>query len=472
MRKLSWKLGGALLLLVVISVGLMAYLTNISTAREFRQYVSTGNTIYTQNLAARVAQFYIQQRNWTGIQDVLNLMRFGNERLIVADSSGTIVGDTAQEWLGKSAQAVKLESGTPIAASGQQVGTLYVFSSGSGLGMGGMMSGMMGGRGQQPLLGLGQQDFLNRVNHLLWVAGLIAAGVALIIGMLLTRQVTRPVRELTRGARQIAQGDLSYRVKVKSRDELGELGQSFNSMASRLDQNEQSRRRLVADIVHELRTPLTVIEGTVDAIIDGVFPSDRDHLLSIKEQTVLLTRIIGDLRDLSLAESGQLKLELSPTDMVELVRRKLFQYEPKAREKNITLNLNAPQPVPAANVDTTRMEQVITNLLSNAIRHTPSGGTITASVSAVSNGSEHHVVRPSVVVSVADTGEGIASEHLPHIFDRFYRVQDARSRGDGGVGLGLAIVKQMVTAHGGQVWVKSEPGKGSAFYFAIPSLSG
>jgi two-component system OmpR family sensor kinase len=211
-----------------------------------------------------------------------------------------------------------------------------------------------------------------------------------------------------------------------------------------------------------------VIEGTTDGILDGVFKPDHEHLDTIKEQTALLTRLIGDLRDLSLAESGQLKLELARTDIAELVRRKLSQVEVKAAEKGVQLNLNTPEKMLEIDVDPARIEQVIANLLTNAIRHTPTGGRVSVSINTAPGNAISQIAIPSTIISVTDTGEGIATEHLPHIFERFYRAGDSRTRSEGGTGLGLAIVKQMAEAHGGKVWVKSEQGKGSTFYVALP----
>jgi len=304
-----------------------------------------------------------------------------------------------------------------------------------------------------------EEDFLDQVNDSLWKVGLITAAVALLIGLILTRQIARPIRALISGARHLTKGELSYRVDAKSHDEIGELADSFNIMASSLEKGEQSRRQLTADITHELRTPLTIIEGTVDGMIDGVFKSDSEHLSTIKEQTSMLTHLISDLRDLSLAESRQLKLNLTSTDMVKLVQRVVSSYEINAQEKNIRINLEKATQIPEIRIDPIRMEQVISNLLTNAIRHTPSGHNIDINVKNDEGG---------LVISVADTGEGIAPEDLPHVFERFYRSDTSRSRKEGGTGLGLAIVKQMVEAHGGKVWVESKIGMGSIFNILLP----
>ena len=460
MRSLTWKLGGALLLIVVVSVGLMAYLTNLSTTREFQQYVSRGNMMYAQSLADSLGDLYAENQGWNNIQETLQSLPLStSERILITDNLGIVIADTAEESLGKESKDVGLSDGTPIMVSVKMVGNLYLLTSG-GAGVG---KGRMSGRNPQTTLTVvnDKEDFLDQVNSSLWQVGLIAAAVALVIGLILTRQITRPLRILISGARHLTKGELSYRVKVKSRDEIGELADSFNIMASSLEKDEKFRRQLTADIAHELRTPLTVIEGTVDGIIDGVFQPTAEHLCSIKEQTALLTHLISDLRDISLAESGQLKLNLSLTDMVELVRRLVSNYTINAQEKNVGINLEEGLQIPDIKVDTVRMEQVISNLLTNAIRHTPSGGSITVSVRRDDE---------KLVISVADTGEGIDSKDLPYIFERFYRSGRSRSRKEGGTGLGLAIVKQMVEAHGGKVWAESESGIGSKFNILLPFL--
>ena len=460
MRSLIWKLSGALLLIVIVSVGLMAYLTNLSTTREFQQYVSRGNMMYAQSLADSLGDLYAEERSWNTFQELLQTLPLStSESILVTDSSGVIIADTSREWLGKEAEDVALSGGTPIKVSGQIVGNLYLLTSSSmGAGRG---RGPISGRSSQtiPVVITAEEDFLDQVNDSLWKVGLIAAAVALVIGLVLTRQIIRPVRTLISGARHLTKGELSYRVDVKSRDEIGELAGSFNIMASSLEKGEQSRQQLTADITHELRTPLTVIEGTVDGIIDGVFKPDTEHLRTVKEQVLILTHLISDLRDLSLAESGQLKLNLTSTDIVELVRRMISNYEINTREKSIRIKLEEATQIPEIKIDPVRMEQVISNLLTNAIRHTPPGGSISVTIKKE---------KGELGISVADTGEGISPEDLPHVFERFYRAGSSRARKEGGIGLGLAIVKQMVEAHGGKVWVESKMGTGSIFSILLP----
>jgi signal transduction histidine kinase len=471
---LRWKLGGALLLVVLVSVGILSYLTNQNTTTQFQQYIQTGNKAYAQRLASNLEQYYTQGQSWNGVQDILTAsLRTYEDRLVLADNTGKVVGDTSNQLIGKPLSSFGSSNGNPILVDGQTVGTLFLDLSGmmgSGRGYMGGRSIMSGPNAQsndtaasiQPAQGI----FLSRINNYIWIAGIIAVVVALLIGIFLTRHITRPIRSLTSGAAHISKGDLSYRVKVHANDEIGKLAESFNEMAKQLDNSEQSRRRLVSDVAHELRTPLTIIQGTVDGIADGIFQPDREHLDSIREQTVLLTHLVNDLRDLSMAESGQLKLERLSSDMVDLIQKKLAQFEVNARQKNVRLTLETQSTILPINIDAKRIEQVIGNLLSNAIRHTPEGGQITVSVKPSEVVTEP--AKNSLIVSVADTGEGIPADNLPHIFERFYRVETSRSRSEGGAGLGLAIVKQMVEAHGGRVWVQSMAGEGSTFYFSLP----
>jgi signal transduction histidine kinase len=456
-RSLSWKLAIALLLVVAVSVGLTAYLTHHRTTSEFGAFIAQSRASYLQRTEERLREFYTVNGGWSGVQGMLeNSPVFLNDRLILADSSGTIIGDTYDEWLGQTAASEGLSKPTSIAVSGQEVGKLYVLSSGM-VTIQFIIPGIAPGSQPQPFSP--EQSFLNHVNTSLIIAGVVGAAVAILLGLFLTRQFTKPIRALKKGAARIASGDLAYRVDVKSGDEFGELATSFNSMAASLDSSEQSRRRLFADIAHELRTPLSVIGGTVDAMLDGVYEPNTDNLNSIREETEVLTRLVAELRDLTLAESGHLKLEIEPTNLAELVQRRVSQAEVIARGKNVSLRTDIAEGLPEIEADGRRIEQVVANLLDNALNHTPSGGTVTIAVSADKDG---------VLVSVSDTGEGIPAEHLPYIFERFYKVDDARSRKTGGAGLGLAIAKQMVELHGGKIWVDSEAGKGSKFSFTLP----
>jgi len=314
---------------------------------------------------------------------------------------------------------------------------------------------MMGG-----MMGAPEQNFLDRVNRAVLLAGLAAGVVALLLGFIVFRSITAPLNRLTRAAHAVATGDLAQRVQIRTGDEIAELGAAFNSMAANLQQGEQLRREMTADIAHELRTPLSVIQGNLEAILDGVYPPDAEHIQPALDQTQLLARLVEDLRTLALAEAGQLSLDRQPVDVAELTRRVVASFEPRAADKRVTLSLEATPALPPVHADGQRIAQVLTNLLGNALRYTPQDGRVGVRVSAQNS---------SIFVAVNDSGPGILDEDLPHIFDRFYRADKSRSREGGGSGLGLAIARSIVEAHGGRIWADSKTGQGTTLTFTLPA---
>jgi signal transduction histidine kinase len=295
------------------------------------------------------------------------------------------------------------------------------------------------------------------------LAGLAAAIVAVLMGALFVRRLIRPLRNLTAATLQIAGGDLEQRVHIRSHDEFGQLGQAFNTMTEKLARSEKLRRDMIADIAHELRTPLTVIQGDLQAIIEGLYEPTPELLSSIHEESLRLNRLIHDLRELSLAEAGELPLEIRPTDLRELVRSAATTIRPKLEAKGISLLVELPPQPLEAEIDPDRIGQVLANLLSNAERHTPEGGRITLRLSRQDG---------EAWVSVSDTGPGVAEEDLPYLFERFWRGDKSRARTSGGTGLGLAIAKQLIEAHGGRIWAESQPDEGATFTFSLPTLKG
>jgi signal transduction histidine kinase len=271
------------------------------------------------------------------------------------------------------------------------------------------------------------------------------------------RRMFTPLDELFNASERVANGDYSVRVEEKGPPEIHSLMRSFNSMAERLQINDQQRRNMLADVSHELRTPITVIQGNVEGILDGLYPADEARLKSILEETQVLSRLVDDLRTLALAESGALRLKREPTNLAELIHDAVSAFQAQKQEKEITveMSLNGGED---ANVDPQRVREVLTNLLSNAFRYTPRGGEVNVRLTETGPGAER-----SVTISVEDNGPGIESADLAHIFDRFYKSSDS-----GGMGLGLSIAKYLIEAHGGQIWADSEVGKGTAISFKLP----
>jgi two-component system OmpR family sensor kinase/two-component system sensor histidine kinase BaeS len=296
--------------------------------------------------------------------------------------------------------------------------------------------------------------------------GLGIGVVALITGGALSRVISHPVVRLTEATRAVAAGDLSVRVPGRYPGELGELAASFNMMTEELARADNLRRNMTADVAHELRTPLSIVRGKLEGVLDDVYPATPEHLEPILEETKLLAHLVEDLRLLALAEAGQLSLEKQPLDVGDLLRDGQVNFGPQADDRGVTLALELPPELPLVEADRRRVAQVLGNLLTNALRHTPQGGCVT--LSAIPYPPLPGGDKGGVTISVSDTGAGVSADDLPYIFERFWRGEKSRSRAGGGSGLGLAIAKQLVEAHGGSIGVESVPGEGSVFRFTLP----
>jgi signal transduction histidine kinase len=309
--------------------------------------------------------------------------------------------------------------------------------------------------------GLGEragEQYLADVNQAIWLGGLAAVLLALVLGLLLARRLARPLSQLTQASRKMAAGDLGQHVDVGLQGEVSELATSFNQMSAALADAEQQRQQMLADIAHELRTPLSITRGHLEAMLDGVFPTTPDNLALIHEETVLLGRLVEDLRTLSLAEAGQLSLDKAPLDLTELTAQTVAAFEPLAEAEGVNILANLPDEPLIVMADASRLRQVLGNLISNALRHVTRGDNgppqVMVSLSRL-NGTPH--------LSVADNGPGLSPEAQAHVFDRFWRADSSRSRDQGGSGLGLAICRAIVDAHNGRITIKSTPGHGATF---------
>lgn len=308
--------------------------------------------------------------------------------------------------------------------------------------------------------GARQRAFLWSINRSLIYAAVVAGLAALIIALLFSRRILEPLDELATGARRWGSGNLSYRVTPRSQDEIGELALAFNAMADSLEHAETLRQNMVSDIAHELRTPLTNLRGRIEAIQDGLLAPSSELIGSLHEEVMLFNRLVNDLQDLALAEAGKIRLHTQSVNVETLVDKSILSMKPMLDKKRIAIQNGVPKSLPTVDADPERLGQVLRNLLNNAITYTPNEGLIRVT-GQQQNG--------HVIISVQDNGMGIAPEHLPNVFERFYRTDESRTRATGGAGLGLAIVKQLVQAHGGSVKVESELGKGSMFSFSIPA---
>jgi two-component system, OmpR family, sensor histidine kinase BaeS len=301
----------------------------------------------------------------------------------------------------------------------------------------------------------------------LWFGGCgLFLALALLAGMLARRtfrNIAIPLADVMTAADAVAEGDLSVRVEEDKPGEFGQLARSFNRMVEGLERSDQQRRNLTADVAHELRTPLHIIQGNLEGVLDDVYEPTDEHIQATLEETQQLSRLVEDLRTLSLAEAGQLPLVREPVDMAELLADVRTSFSGQTEAAGIDLRVEVGDSLPTLTGDVRRLDQVLGNLVANAIRHTPAGGSITLRAEAIQDGS-------GVRIDVRDTGEGIPAEDLPYVFDRFWKGDRARTRGSGaGSGLGLAIARQLVSAHGGTICVESKPGKGATFTIELPS---
>lgn len=284
--------------------------------------------------------------------------------------------------------------------------------------------------------------------------------VALVATLLLAARLLRPVRRLTRVAQRMAANERGVRVRVRGNDEMARLGRAFNAMADSIEAGEQQRRRLVSDVAHELRNPLANVRGYLEGARDGVVGLDGQFVELLLDETVHLQHLVDDLQDVALADAGRLRLHVEPVDVAEVISHVVAANTEHARRRAVTLAVTGARSAHVAG-DIVRLRQVLGNLVANALRYTPPGGRIGIDLAARTG---------SVVVVVSDTGVGIDPEHLPHLFDRFYRADASRTRGTGGSGLGLAICKYLVEAHQGTIEVASEVGAGTTFTISLPAL--
>jgi two-component system sensor histidine kinase BaeS len=475
---LALKLGVAFVVLILLAVALVYFLTARSITRQFDEYRQESRVKFGQQLADQLAWYREWNGSWKGVLERMltrpTLIAVGDQviegnalifdvPITLADRDGRIITTTenarynelidalreAQEgaaileewlanWEGLYLAEAEISEGIPIVVGEFREGTLLIGE-------------------VEPEYGPDEADFLASAMRSALLGGGIAIGMALVLSFLLIVQILSPLRVLSRATDRIAQGDLPDRIRLKSRDELGQLGSSFDHMVDSLRRSETLRQTMTADIAHELRTPVTIIQGTLEAILDGIYDPSNETIAPIYEETLHLGSLIDDLRDLALAEAGELRLARERTDIVELARQ-VTETAGSSVEESPTVHVESVGEIPELSLDPKRFRQVLANLLSNALIYTPVDGEIRVNVRRLQD---------SVELSVSDTGPGISDDDLPHLFERFYRGDPARGR-TGGSGLGLAIVRQWVEAHGGTIRAENRPDGGARFVLQIP----
>jgi two-component system, OmpR family, sensor histidine kinase BaeS len=440
-------------------IGLVGVFANRTTSIGFDQL----KLDQAQEQFANTARAYYEQRgSWAGVSDELEPKKgnyggysgnySGNyaggmeqgepqPRFMLADESNRMLICTPPYQVGDVLSSDQLSRGEPLIVDDQRVGTV-LFGEGA------------------PTLDPFERRFLERTNRSLLFAAVGAIGIALLAGTLLVRHFMRPLQDLTQAIQKMQQGQFGQEVPVRGQDELGKLTQAFNQMSSEVAQANFLRRQMTADVAHDLRTPLTIISGHLEGLQDGTLKPNPQRFEAMGREVIRLRRLVDELRTLSLADAGELKLTCEQIEVGTLLQHVAAAFQPLLDKRQLRLQMTVEPTLPPLWADRERIGQVLGNLMSNAIRHTAAGGMIALSACKGADGFE---------IAVRDTGEGIPSDKLPYIFERLYRVNDARSQRDGESGLGLAIVKSIVEAHGGRIVVQSEIGRGTTLTVRLPA---
>ncbi len=441
-----------LLFLLLRAFGIVVFLTVVMILIVAAGVVARNagtNPFYRSPTAIVLESYYLGHGSWVGVDAVLEERTNTSirglqpdwQRTILIDADGRVVidhGSIDTPLVGNVYQRRADQISLPLTINDIQVGTL------------------LSDRGTlaRPL-----QLILTLVGPTAAISLLLGI-LTLIIGVLLMQRVINPLSEVIAAAQAVSQGDLSARVPVQSRDDdLSALSEHFNHMADELERSDKQRRNLLADIAHELRTPITILRGRLEGILDGVYPADEANIAPALEETYLLERLVEDLRLLALAEANQLRFELKPVNLSELGDTLLVLFSAQAGEKNVSLRLVADPDLPSVMVDPQRFQQVVGNLIDNALRYAPSGTAIDLVIKHKNN---------EVELSVADEGAGIPQDELGHIFDRFWRGEKSRARSTGGAGLGLSIARQLVEAQGGKISAHNRLPKGFEVLITLP----
>ena len=449
-HSLWFKLTAAFILVAAAGVIIVAILANRATTVGFRHYLNQDLAAQWTELQRQLADYYDHQGNWDGVESLLDAAGPGR-----GQGSGTLVllaGDGEVVALAGGRRnypttVAEADVSLPIVVDDLQAGTLLVKQSGG--------AGAGSGAGEQ---------FLGEVNNAIWWGGLAAVLLALFLGVFLAHRLTRPLRQLTEATHKVARGELGQQVSTDTRGEIGELSTSFNQMSVALAASEQQRQQMLADVAHELRTPLSIMRGHIEAMLDGVFEMTPDNLALVHEETLLLGRLVDDLRTLSLAEAGQLSLNRIEVNLTDLTVQSVTAFEPLAEAEGVELAANVPAEAVMIVADPDRIRQVLGNLLSNALRHVNTGNNEKPQVilSLINRGDVAQI-------RIGDNGPGLSAIAKEHVFDRFWRADSARNRDQGGSGLGLAISRAIVDIHAGRIWVESTPEQGATFIIELPT---
>ena len=448
MNRLSVRLSLAFLISAWIGIAAMVLVVQRTLDAGFRQYISTRDSEINPDQLVRLQAYYADTGTWEGVEAVLSGRGQGSgggagrgATLSVIDMNRMIVASTDTTLENTMLANEALAAATPLLVDDAQVGWLFRQSPGI------------------QALGAAEVAFLDESNRWLTLAGLGATALALIVGVILAWTLAQPLRELTNAARDLSVGAVGRQVNVRGTLEVNALATEFNIMSKALADAESLRQRMAADVAHELRTPVSVLRGHLEAMLDGVYPLDSAHIAVAHDQAIHLARLVEDLRILTLAEAKRLPLEYAQFSPAELIEQILEAFEPLALDGEVHLTRDIAPDLPGLYGDVTRIRQVVSNLLTNALRHTPAGNEISVEVMQVKEG---------VRFTIGNTGSSLNDTEAARVFQPFWRAEAARERDSGGSGLGLAISREIVMMHGGSMWVESR-GDRVLFSFILPT---
>lgn len=433
---------------IIVLASVIAYVfINYSVGEAFSTFTVRSFTMQDRQLSLLIVAYHNRTGSFDGVVEFLEQAET-RVPLLLVDPNGDVVYPTDWDTAGHRLTDDELQRGQGLVLPNGERWTLVPYR-------------------VNPERAELERIFLQRIRRSLWLAGIATACAGLLISFLLRRQVTRPLQQLDDATRRIAEGNLNERLHVTSSDELGRLAESFNEMAASLETSESTKKRMIADVAHELRTPITAVRSALEGLRDGLIEPTEETFTSLHNRILLLTRLVGDLHQLALADAGQLSIQRSPCSLETIIGGIVEAIGAQAEDAGLRLSSSIGRGLPPVDVDSHRVEQVLLNLLANAIHHTRDGGEIR--VSAEHRGRE-------LKISICDTGPGLSLSDLPHVFDRFYRADEARSLSEDasrpaeatGAGLGLPIAKALVEAHGGRIWAENAPAGGACFRFTLP----
>jgi signal transduction histidine kinase len=453
MNRLWVRLSLTFSFLVMLGPVIVITVSNLLVRGDFFQLVIQRELTSPGGLIDRLESYYSENNSWDGVETLTQSQVFivpnrpnGIGVVLVDEGRNFVTSSVPLRDINESIRQ-NWQTYIPIVINGRSRGLLGLVNIP-------FNEAMMSNLSNQP-------SVIQQALQIIVTFAFFSAFMGMTLGVIISRSLTAPLAKLTQVTRDFGRRKLGVRAEVKGSDEIQELAQAFNEMATDIENSEKLRRNLMADVAHELRTPLSVLQANLQALSDGVYPMTQEEIVKLLTQTEQLSRLVNDLRELALAEAKQLKLKMTEVNLNELIHETILDFSPIAQSHGVSMTTMDPKIPILLQADGYRLKQVLHNLVQNALTHTPKMGTVGISLEL-----DHQ----HVLIHVRDTGKGIPNEHIPYIFDRFYRIDSSRNRATGGIGLGLSIVKAIVEMHHGHLIVESEgvPGKGTTFSISLP----